>query len=331
MSRGKILQEKLQLEFANYFEEGNSKQKKSLMNNASKLDYLQQKTGEITEDLFFAIGEKLLVTHLIECGAHDGSVSARFTNSRNHHALAFEANPYVHAKYKENFNRTNVDYVNIGISSEVGSLDLSIPLQDPTGLSLEASFQHLDETKILKKVKVTTETLDSLAEEFAVEENFAIWIDVEGFAGKVLQGATQVLARTNLKMIHIEVQDSEDNFKNEMNSWEVIEILHDHGFVPIARDYPLANLYNIIFVRSDYLNNIEDLLNQYIEKYRSFRLPIMRAQGVRVLLGIFKKLILGCFKDDHQIILHRIFSIFGSKSSKARILKNRNLLKSKKH
>ena len=146
----------------------------------------------------------------IEAGAHEANFSIAIKKLLpNTLVYAFEADPtnYEHFKVKKekDFESLGVNYLNLAIGSEMGTVEISrhknIEIAGNNSLLIrkEGSEKY-------KPVSVSQVSLDAYFEsnEFSTAD-FSIWIDVEGLAYKVLQGAENILART--LSLFIEVED----------------------------------------------------------------------------------------------------------------------------
>jgi hypothetical protein len=90
---------------------------------------------------------------------------------------------------------------------------------------------------------------------------------VDGLGGKVIEGANHILENANARLIYIEVQDNQAYYEDESSAIDIARRLANFGFVPIARDYPVANLYNLLFIKVDDLRTCTTTLSKFWVQY----------------------------------------------------------------
>ena len=91
--------------------------------------------------------------------------------------------------------------------------------------------------------KVSKNTLDNLHN--TNSESFCLWIDAEGHGYEVLQGAKEVLKKTQL--IFIEVEET-GHWVNQKLDRDILEFL-ENDFDAVARDQEYPKQYNLVFKR----------------------------------------------------------------------------------
>ena len=281
----------------------------------SRTYLLHQKTGILTERFFYQTLTALEVVRLVEGGAHDAATSRYFVAQTSGKALAFEANPSVYTKFKGLNNSPDIDYRSLGLSDQVMISELNIPAHHLDDSSLESSLDKREDFQKYRQVKIQVETLDRVALEFVNEGNSALWIDVEGLGYKVLAGATRILSSPNLKVIYIEVQEEKLYYKNEKYASEIAQYLHKFGFVAIARDYPEAALFNLVFVKAGEIHRLADLTPKYWSDYSDLKVPLIRIYPLRDILSALKKRLYFSNSLKFNLFLDHFFSRLGSKSS----------------
>jgi len=202
----------------------------------------------------------------VEAGAYRADASRRvraeYPETR---VVAFEANPYNHARYVDElgFSELGIDYLNLAVTDSSGPVTFQLRTrqagQDLRKITGNSSLKRRAGTDAeYEEVTVDGVSLDDF---FAVElagprAPICLWVDVEGAAGQLLEGATEVLSRTDLLMIEVE-----ENFQweDQWRSLDVIEFLLDHDFVPLTRDAEYNQQYNIVFVSSEFYERPEVL------------------------------------------------------------------------
>jgi FkbM family methyltransferase len=190
---------------------------------------------------------------LLECGAHEASASLRFAESGGE-AIAIEANPLTFQNLTSLASRDSIKVLNVGLGSSEGDLKFFIP--EYSRMAGNATFQpKAGETYFCQHVTVTT--IDSVVAKHILDGDcsIALWIDVEGFARDVLEGARITLKGGQCKVIKIELEDF-PFFEGQALANEVITNLHEFGFEPVRFDFEYDMQYNVIFVKTELLDAI---------------------------------------------------------------------------
>lgn len=297
-----------------------SKRRLALLSKKSRHYVLQAATGMLMEDLFFNLSSKLEVDQIIECGAHDAATSKRFSSREGTRALALEANPFVYEKYREEFVNSRIDYRSTGVSSSRTTLEMNIPKHHSNETSLEGSLHKRKDFESYRTVEIQVDKLDNIARDFIKGGLTCLWIDVEGLGGQVLAGASELLQHTNTRLIYIEVQEDQAYYEEELSSNEIALRLADYDFIPVARDYPIANLYNLLLVKIDDIEKCTTTLSNFWFQYSNLKVPYFRYRSTRDLLALAKKKIFRVPISGKPASIDYLFSRIGSKSSKQRIL-----------
>jgi hypothetical protein len=80
----------------------------------------------------------------------------------------------------------------------------------------------------------------------------AMWVDVEGAIGIVLQGASESL--DHCQVLYAEIEQTA-RWQGQLLDIEVVQLLLTHGLVPLARDVQRRGWqYNCIFIRPSLLS-----------------------------------------------------------------------------
>ena len=100
-------------------------------------------------------------------------------------------------------------------------------------------------------VKVRTTRLDTyLADKRTPQARFALWIDTEGKAYEVIEGAGGVADQVYL--LHVEVETIPGIGSDQKVYHEVSALAHRLGFAELARDQPRSDeQFNVLYVRRD--------------------------------------------------------------------------------
>lgn len=207
-----------------------------------------------TQLLFRALLRPLRIDTVCDVGSMDGAESRAFRSRLpSARILALEANP-------QNFHRMSADArlhaadVEL-IEAAAAAFDGDAPFY-VVGADFDApdirrghsSLRRRDAPRgPLHEVRVRTVRLDSLLSGDA-GRRLALWIDVEGVALEVLEGARGILAGTQL--LHVEVESVPCISEGQHLAPEVIALLTAAGFDEIATDHPPGTpQFNAVFLR----------------------------------------------------------------------------------
>jgi FkbM family methyltransferase len=214
--------------------------------------------------LFLSLLRQLNLTIFCDIGANDGEASLAVRRILPTCGIyAFEANPRT---YQRNRSRLpeGIRYFNFAISDLEGQvpifaprvlskayvngeiIDASIVEPEDTG---KASLLRRTEEATYTEFNVRSYTLDGFLRsqgERIDDHQFALWIDVEGAAAKVLAGAEKTLAHTAIIFIEVE---NYDFWQDQKRSADVYELLSKRDFIPVARDRESGDMqFNILFL-----------------------------------------------------------------------------------
>ena len=101
---------------------------------------------------------------------------------------------------------------------------------------------------------------------------------------------------------------------NEKSASEISRELAIFGFIPVAKDYPVAKLYNLIFLRAEDLGASESSIYKFWSEYNKLTIPMFRVRSPRDVVSIIKKKFLKADKTGSGV--HMFLALLGSKSSK---------------
>ena len=205
--------------------------------------------------MFRRLCRRIEPTLVLEIGAHEATLSQWAAGAFPDAAVkAFEANPYVHAKYAAELAATRVDYRNLAVGQVNGDVQLNVPTE-VWGRERELTNRmaslghHTDATDDIQVTVPSVRLDDHLA--LSPAERVVAWIDVEGSNEIVLSGGGAVLDQTHAVFIEVE---SEPIWEGQWLDGEVASFLGDHGLVPVARDIfkPHRHQYNVVFARPEH-------------------------------------------------------------------------------
>jgi FkbM family methyltransferase len=227
--------------------------------------------------VFFDLVETLRPTVFCDIGANDGNTASAVKQRLTSCAVfAFEANPAIHAMYRDQPSLAQLRYLNLAVAERNAPVTIFAPLTlSRAYLGGEVVPAEITEapntgkTSLLKRNErasyheftVEGRTLDSLLQQEVgalPAPRIVLWIDVEGAADKVLAGALGVLRHT--LAIFIETENFEF-WQNQGRSADVARLLIAHGFVPVSRDREYGDKqFNTLFVSRQILPLVHGLL-----------------------------------------------------------------------
>lgn len=188
-------------------------------------------------------------TITLELGAHEAGFSSwakrTFPEAR---AVAVEANPYVHEKYRERLAERGVEYHHLAAASTNGPVTITIPRQvgkrSLGQANRMASLAAHQDDRGHESVEVEAKRMDDFVDAGA-DERIVAWIDVEGASDQVLGGSTELLARAGA--VYIEVEP-EAKWHGQWLDVDVARYFHDLGKVPVIRDIQRRTYYNVVYL-----------------------------------------------------------------------------------
>jgi len=240
-----------------------------LMANLNLLDRGEEGpagNGRLTS-LLWDVMERLQPTVFFDIGAFDGGIAVtakqRFPRLL---VYSFEANPEIFALHKSTVSAAGATYLNRAISDSVGPVKIYAPRTlsryYDRGVVLPG---HINEPKTTGKTSLLLRNEDAVYEEFNVdgttldaflveegfdvaEQRIVLWIDAEGAADKVLQGAKKALASSVAVLVEAE---NFEFWKEQKDSAYITRELIAKGFIPVARDREYGDhQFNILFVKA---------------------------------------------------------------------------------
>lgn len=208
--------------------------------------------------MFYSLLHALQPKTIYDVGSKDGANSKRFRSlCRAADIVAFEANPdNLAAMHRDpDFVRLAIAICGDAVSNVRGSRTFFIPdhqgPQDP--MSGASSLVALLPGKTGRNVEVSTTTLEHYTAATNSSGSVALWIDVEGHAYEVLDGAVTLLDR--VAFLHVEVED-DPLFGDQHVFTEVDGMVRERGFVVFCRPRNVDRSwpqYNVVYVRRSVL------------------------------------------------------------------------------
>ena len=276
-----------------------------------------EKSARLLEEIFYEICTEANILQFVECGAYDAFASRKFKSRFSDiKAIAFEANPHVYGNFINLMQASGVKYVNKAVSNKVGTQELIIKSKDTKSWSSEGYLSFDDEENPnLEKIDIKTTTLDLEMVNSLSELPTALWIDIEGSNKVLIEGAESFLKSNLIEVILIETQ-VDLVWKWDFDPFELCQELSLYGFEPIARDCPGHWGCNIIFVNQRLLFETISLKSKYLQQLELIQLPYFPDIQYRTVLSKLKRMLLRSSSPKNQEHFHKMFSLFGSKSSR---------------
>ena len=301
-----------------------SNRKFALLTSQARWTQVRIETGKLIEKFIMDIYKKLSIELLVQCGANEPTSAVKFSQIQaGNKSICFEANPYIAKKYMIDNDSQRVRYFNIGLGKNAGKLNFYIPEGHPRDWTLQGTFSPAKHLKYSEFIEIEINSLDNLIPSLLNLDGFpvnsfpktALLIDVEGFSWEVLQGSKEILNLKTTQVIFIEVQDGNTYWEHEKNGQQISNFLESYGFTPIARDYPTAAIYNIIFVKNSELDLLTDLIDAFWFNFTQIKPSYIEFKDPKILLSKLKALVLFLLPRNLHKSAHKFFATLGSRSS----------------
>lgn len=258
-------------------------QQHAMLFDLSSMQGRQWSTERIT-DFFINIQAMLPVRSMVEIGAHEAGFSLAVKKKYPHFSVyAYEANPYVYEKYAgtAEIQNSGIAYTHLAISNYDG--EVSFYISNTIQAKNEAKDSKRHSVLIRKndndttKITVPCRCLDSLFQNAKDEEQgLSLWIDAEGATKLIMEGAGNILSRVYSVFVEVE---SETKFDNQWTEKELCSFFVENGFLPVTRDFAFRHQYNMIFVRKEFINNIEYAYQTFLSYTMSAKIRFMAKQN----------------------------------------------------
>ncbi|NEQ76787.1 MAG: FkbM family methyltransferase [Okeania sp. SIO2C9] len=235
-------------------------------------------SNKILVELFLDIAKLLKPDNFFDIGSRDGSASITFKKAvPTVKCYAFEGNinNYETFKDREEFKQLSIDYRYLAVSNYNGVADFYIPTEI-NGNQLSKNIGNASlmtrETKDCQyqSTRVNCTRLDDFCLNNNIEldknKNLALWIDVEGAALQVIEGAKNCLAQTSLILVEVE---EHQYWNNSPLADQIINELIFNNFIPVTRDFERLMQYNLLFINSQYLNQCKGLIYKFFSKFKN--------------------------------------------------------------
>ena len=210
------------------------------------------------DELFCSIAELTAPDVILEIGSRDFMDGLKIkASSPTSTVFAFEANPENFSEHLKNIdNKIFPMPIALGESNKIGTIRVpqyASRTQNATEQQRGiASILQRDDLGEAIEYEVPMMTLDSFMGNFAQDSvNFAMWIDVEGYAFQVVNGASTDLLRKCL-FAKIEVEDHA-YWSGQRLSGDMRAFMQCNGFIEAANCDRGLKQYDILFINNHIL------------------------------------------------------------------------------
>lgn len=182
--------------------------------------------------------------------------------------LAFEANPYVHERFRPEVEAAGVDYRNECVGDTDGPVTLNVPRDFRSHpfarVNQMASLATSIDTDTQEQVEVPGVRLHDVVP-LGDDDVVAAWIDVEGALARVLPGNEETLRRASVVFVEVE---TEPVWHGQWLDTDVAAWFAAIGMVPLLRDLQRPWQYNLVLV-SDELARDPEVARRAAEVFRA--------------------------------------------------------------
>ena len=207
--------------------------------------------------------QDLDIQWIIEAGCHDGSDTKKFlSDHRFRRIFAFEPDPVAFEAATANLidSIERVTLKNLVLMNKSGAVK-ALPLNGEFGTG-STIFTQIGESSISVE-KIGAEKVSRLDDEIPRQlGSGALWLDVEGSAHLVLQGALRVLEQVEIAQIEI---DMHAQSINRLRNYRVIlRIMKDSGFKLIAAPLHPGYFGDALFIKPHNLDFIQKMKSRLL-------------------------------------------------------------------
>jgi FkbM family methyltransferase len=275
-------------------------------------------TSVLSGDYFFRLAKHLRINHLVECGANHAETSRRFVAEGLGTATAIEANPVTFKQRTSKSLPEGLTALNMALGKAPGDVTLKVPVIDNVVHEGASSIFSRNETSDYQEFQIKLETLDGIERRFEMtrSERLALWIDVEGVALQVLEGAQQLLDSQKVPLIYVEVE-SHRYWDGQHLASAVDSFLSAMNYTPLIRDIQSENQYNLVYVLNDLIDKCDELTIAYWSDFSNLKatpISLLKKKASKIKL----KLLRFTFT---ALLVHLISALLGSRSSRSYLLK----------
>lgn len=215
-------------------------------------DKARAESVERLDNLFFRYCAMMDANILFECGCYDAETSIKFLQNRvDSTAFAFEASPEVFREVSTATVHDRLRLFNIALGASDGNVKYYF---NPRKKLAKNGSLLKRKDREQKSCLVRMRTLDACVRDLQLDieqTKIALWIDVEGVALSVLQGATKLLSSTAIIKVEVERKPL---WRGQHTEDEIHDFLQQKGFTLVEMDFEYQDQHNLLYVRSSLLN-----------------------------------------------------------------------------
>lgn len=213
--------------------------------------FYNRRRDELTDEEYMYENLDLKNKVVVQAGAHIGVDTMFFSRMvGSGRILAFEPNPANFLLLCKNIRENalmNVTPVNVGLSNEVGTLNLVSDRYNTAKGTFRPDRQELIKVQYRRRVEVgvPVTTVDKAVEEYSLERVDFVQIDTEGFEPQVIEGMSTTLENSK-PLIYFEIHGlSETEQQNDLRRVFNFAKGFDYHLVRLVRDIPRLTEDNI--------------------------------------------------------------------------------------
>jgi FkbM family methyltransferase len=232
-----------------------------------------------TRRLFTRLLPALKITAVCDVGSMNGADALIFRDAvPDSSVYAFEPNPENLRLMQANpiFQERDIRMVPLAASNFDGEAEFFVVSADYTvrddRRGMSSLYRRSDGSELAAVVRVKTTRLDTfLADKASLDVRLALWIDTEGKAYEVIEGATGLAAKIHL--LHVEVETTNCIGSNQKLYPDVKALIESLGFIQLATDQPTGDIqFNALFIRSDLAAGMRFKVRAWLARARLRRL-----------------------------------------------------------
>jgi FkbM family methyltransferase len=213
-----------------------------------------------TRRLFIKLLSKMQISAVCDVGSMNGADALVFGDAVPESTIfAFEPNPrnFLLMLADRALKDRDIRLVPLAASDYDGEAEFFLVDADYSQANafrgMSSLYRRSEQYSPAAVVPVKTTRLDTfLADKGLSSARLALWIDAEGKAYEVIDGASGISAQVQL--IHVEVENAPCISSKQKLYAEVRALSHQLGFVAVATDQPLDDpQLNVLFIRRELL------------------------------------------------------------------------------
>ncbi|MEO9324927.1 FkbM family methyltransferase [Nocardioides sp. C4-1] len=196
-----------------------------------------RQVNDRTRRLFYRMTRRISPSVVLEVGAFEGHFSAQMRAALpDASVIAFEANPHVHDRFRDELTALGVDYRHRAVANRPGKVEVHVPRRQ-WGSALQpvnqmAGLRPRVDTGQHEVVRVPTVRLDDLVDPDG-DDRVVAWISAGGACREVFEGMEQTLGRTLALFVQVE---ADPVWEDQWLEADVEAHLAARGFVLVGAD-----------------------------------------------------------------------------------------------